>query len=156
MISRDSIRRIAALAMMLLTFSAAANAQRPDTVAVRAAMTEFMDALNALDLARMSADFTEDVTAFVPTAQADRAEGRAAVTEIFHRFVEKAKLTATRQTLVPEDVKVEVSGSLAVVHFMIREVAPRPTRRRTFVFRRVGTRWLISHFHASDLVSPAP
>jgi hypothetical protein len=29
------------------------------------------------------------------------------------------------------------------------------TRRRTFVLRKVGRRWLISHFHASDLMPPA-
>ena len=29
------------------------------------------------------------------------------------------------------------------------------TRRRTFVFRKVDGRWLISHFHASDLVPPS-
>jgi ketosteroid isomerase-like protein len=117
-------------------------------------MSEFIDALNALDVPRMSADFADDITAFVPTAQADRVEGKAAVTAIFQTFADRAR-GAPRTTTVPEDLRIEVSGSLAVVQFMVRAKAPLPTKRRTFVFRKVGTRWLISHFHASDLVSPA-
>jgi len=124
-----------------------------DSVAVHAAMKDFIDALNALDVPRMSADFADDITAFVPTAQADRVEGKAAVTAIFQTFADRAK-AAPRTTTVPEDMHIEVSGSLAVVSFMVRAKPPLSTKRRTFVFRKVGTRWLISHFHASDLVSP--
>jgi ketosteroid isomerase-like protein len=124
-----------------------------DSVVVHAAMAEFVDALNALDAPRMSADFADDITAFVPSAQVDRVGGKAAVTAVFQTFADRAK-AAPRTTTVPEDIRIEVSGSLAVVNFMVRAKPPLSTKRRTFVFRKVGTRWLISHFHASDPVSP--
>jgi ketosteroid isomerase-like protein len=122
--------------------------------AVREAMARFMDALNGLDVARMDAAFTDDVTAFVPLAQPDEAVGRAAVTQIFRTFADRARATTPRLNLVPEEEHIEASPTLAVVTFQIHETSPRMTRRRTFVFRRVGNSWLISHFHASDFVSP--
>ena len=115
-------------------------------------MAGFMDALNALDAEGMSAYFAEDITAFVPVAQADRVEGREAVTRIFRNFVARTKPVTPRLHLVPEDLDVQVSGGLGVVTFNIREKAPDVTRRRTFVFVRSGDRWLIRHFHASDFV----
>lgn len=114
-------------------------------------MADFMDALNALDVERMDAAFTDDVTAFVPIAQADEVVGRAAVTRIFRVFADRTRLSTPRLNLVPEDEQITSSPDLAVVTFQIRDKAPPMTHRRTFVFRRVGDRWLISHFHASDL-----
>jgi ketosteroid isomerase-like protein len=149
-----AVRRCSIAVALLCLSLGAARAQSADSTAVRATMVDFIDALNALDVGRMSADFADDITAFVPSAQVDRVEGKTAVVEIFRTFAERAN-TLPRTTSVPEDMRVEVSGSLAVVHFMVRGTPPTPTRRRTFVFRRVGQRWLISHFHASDLVSPA-
>jgi ketosteroid isomerase-like protein len=123
--------------------------------AVRAAMAGFIDALNTLDVARMDAALTDDVTAFVPSAQADEAVGRAAVTQIFRVFAEQTRVKTGRLQIVPEDERVEVSPTLSVVTFQIHQASPRVTHRRTFVFRRVGDRWLISHFHASDSFSPS-
>jgi ketosteroid isomerase-like protein len=127
-----------------------ASAQAPEQ-AVRSAMANFMDALNALDVERMDAAFTDDVTAFVPTAQADEAVGRAAVTRIFRTFADRLRPTTPRLHLVPEDERGEASSSLGVVSFQVHDATPI-THRRTFVFRRVGDRWLISHFHASDVL----
>jgi uncharacterized protein (TIGR02246 family) len=121
-----------------------------DEAAVRAAMNGFMDALNALDVERMSAFFADDITSFVPLAQADRVEGREAVTRIFRNFVAKTKPTTPRLNIVPEEMEVLVSGDLGVVSFNVREKSPAVTRRRTFVFVRHGDRWLIRHAHASD------
>ncbi|HST07898.1 MAG TPA: nuclear transport factor 2 family protein [Gemmatimonadaceae bacterium] len=117
-------------------------------------MASFMDALNGLDVARMDAAFTDDVTAFVPLAQPDEAVGREAVTRIFRTFADRTRATTPRLNLVPEDERIEASPTLAVVTFQIHETSPRVTRRRTFVFRRSGNNWLISHFHASDFLSP--
>jgi ketosteroid isomerase-like protein len=121
-----------------------------DEAAVRAAMNGFMDALNALDLDRMSAYFADNITSFVPLAQADRVEGREAVTRIFRNFVARTKPTTPRLNIVPEDMEVQVSGDLAFVSFNVREKSPDVTRRRTFIFVRSGERWLIRHAHASD------
>jgi broad specificity phosphatase PhoE/ketosteroid isomerase-like protein len=127
-----------------------------DEIQVRAAMASFLDALNALnalDVARMDAAFTDDITAFVPTAQADEAVGRPAVTAIFRAFADRLRPTTPRLNIVPEDEQVEVSPTLAVVTFQVHEHNPDVTRRRTAVFRRVGDRWLISHMHASDIAA---
>jgi ketosteroid isomerase-like protein len=145
-----------AVALLLLvgagcaTYAGRAPSTDPEP-AVRAAMANFMDALNALDVARMDAAFTDDVTAFVPTAQADEVVGRAAVTRIFRVFADRTRLSKPRLNLVPEDERIAASPTLAVVTFQVRDTAPPMTHRRTFIFRRVGDRWLISHFHASDL-----
>ena len=119
-------------------------------------MANFMDALNTLDVERMDAAFTDDVTAFVPSAQADEAVGRAAVTRIFRVFADRTRLSKPGLNLVPEDERIVASPTLAVVTFQVRDTAPPVTHRRTFVFRRVGDRWLIGHFHASDLLRPNP
>jgi ketosteroid isomerase-like protein len=154
MIMKTVRRSAITIALLVVASGVSASAQSTDSVAVRAAMSEFLDALNVLDVERMSADFADDITAFVPSAQVDRVEGKAAVTEIFRAFAERGK-AAPRTTSVPDDMRIEVSGSLAVVHFMVHDAPPKPTRRRTFVLRKVGPRWLISHFHASDLVPAA-
>lgn len=153
--------RAYAIAVALLLFvgpgcaSSAGRTPTPDSEsAVKAAMANFMDALNALDVERMDAAFTDDVTAFVPIAQADEVVGRAAVTRIFRVFADRTRLSTPRLNLVPEDEKIVASPTLAVVTFQVRDRAPPVTHRRTFVFRRVGDRWLISHFHASDLPGP--
>jgi phosphohistidine phosphatase SixA/ketosteroid isomerase-like protein len=124
-----------------------------DESQVRAAMASFLDALNALDVARMDAAFTDDVTAFVPAARADEAIGRSAVTGIFRVFADRLRPTTPRLNIVPEDERVEASTTLGVVTFQVHEHSPEVTRRRTFVFRHVGDRWLISHFHASDITA---
>jgi ketosteroid isomerase-like protein len=112
-------------------------------------MDGFMGALNALDIDRINACFTDDVTAFVPTVKADRVSGKAAVAEIFGAYVDATKKTAPRTNIIPEDTLVEVSGDIAVVTFNVRN--PASVARRTFVFRREGGAWRISHFHASNL-----
>jgi ketosteroid isomerase-like protein len=148
------VRRLLLLVAMLVgCVVEPVRAQSTDSIAVHKAMTGFLAALNELDVPRMSADFADDITAFVPSAQIDRVEGKAAVTAIFSAFAERGK-TAPTATSVPDDMRIEVSGSLAIVHFMVHDAPPKPTRRRTFVWRKVGTRWLISHFHASDIVPP--
>jgi len=108
-------------------------------------MGSFMFALNDLDAERISAAFAEDATAFFPLAQPQRANGRAEIDAVFRRYVEGAK--GQKTNLVPQDMKVETSGDLALVTF---QVAGGSTARRTFVLRRTGGRWLIAHMHASN------
>ena len=152
-------RRFVSVALVVFAVGCASVSSRPPASAtepaVRAAMASFINALNALDVDRMDAAFTDDITAFVPTAQADLAVGRAAVTKIFSTFADRSRTTAPRLNLAPEDERVIASSTLAVVTFQIHDTASPLTRRRTFVFRREGDRWLISHFHASDVMPPA-
>lgn len=117
-------------------------------------MSGFMDALNRLDADGMAAFFAPDISAFVPVVQAERVEGKAAVDRIFRAFVERTRPTTARLSLVPEDLEVTSTSTLAVVTFNIRNSGAGVVRRRTFVWQRTGGRWLIRHFHASDLAPP--
>jgi uncharacterized protein (TIGR02246 family) len=155
MVTRSRFPFLAVLLCLAAGHAAAAQNGSPEAE-VRAAMSGFMDALNALDADRMATFFAPDITAFVPVAQAERVEGKDAVVRIFRAFVERTRPVTSRLSLVPEDLKVEISGSLAVVTFNVRDTAASLVRRRTFVWRRVEDRWLISHFHASDLAPPRP
>ena len=116
-------------------------------------MNGFMAALNALDTDRMATFFADDITAFVPLAQAERGEGKPALVEIFRKYVEKTRQTTASTQLVPEDVKVDTGGDLAFVSFNIRSEGS--VLRRTFVLRYQGGRWLIVHFHASNFNKPS-
>jgi len=132
------------LALLLLT-GCATTTHPNDEADVRAAMMSFMSALNDLDAGRISAAFAEDATAFFPVAQPQRAQGRAEIDAVFHRYFESAN--GQKTSLVPQDMKIETGGDLAVVSF---QIPGGSTARRTFVFRRTGGRWLITHMHASN------
>lgn len=134
------------MAALLLILTGCATATHPnDEADVRAAMADFMSALNDLDAARISASFAEDATAFFPVAQPQRAQGRAEIDAVFRRYVDGQQGKTTN--LVPQDMKIETGGDLALVSF---QIAGGSTARRTFVFRRIRGRWLITHMHASN------
>jgi len=135
------------LLLLFIVLIGCATARTNDEGGVRAAMNGFMDALNALDADRITASFTEDATAFFPLAQPQRAENRSEIDAVFRKFVETTKKDTQRLNLVPEDMRIETSGDLAMVSFQIRGAS---TARRTFIFRRVNGRWLIKHMHASN------
>lgn len=132
------------LALLLLT-GCATTTHPNDEADVRAAMMKFMAALNDLDAARISASFAEDATAFFPLAQPQRAQGRAEIDAVFQRYVDGQQ--GKKTSLVPQDLKIETGGDLALVSF---QIPGGSTARRTFVFRRIAGRWLITHMHASN------
>lgn len=135
----------AAIVIALLLASCATATHANDEAEVRAAMAGFMDALNNLDAPRIAAAFADDATAFFPLAQPQRANGRAEIDAVFRRYVEGQK--GQKTNIVPQDLKIETGGDLALVTF---QVPGGSTARRTFVFRRSGGRWLITHMHASN------
>lgn len=125
-----------------------ASAPQRGADSVRAALDGFLAALNALDVDRIASYLAEDVTAFVPTAQGPRLDGKAALTEVFRAYCEKTRETGSRTNIVPEHLTVEQAGSIGIVTFEVP--SPASIARRTFVFRKHSGRWLISHFHASN------
>ena len=131
------------------------RAQAPsDSAVVSRAMMSFLDALNALDLAGMAFHFADDVTAFVPSAQAGQVTGKPAVTEIFRVFVEASRMVADRKPAAPNGLTVVASGELGYASFSV-STATGVVRRRTFIWKRTGSGWRIAHFHASDVSPPA-
>lgn len=146
--TRGRLHGIVTLLFLALT-ACASTRSGSDDAGVRSAMNGFMDALNALDIGAMTSYFADDVTAFVPLRQAERVEGKAALVEIFRKYVDATKKVSPRTNLVPENMMITSSGDSGVVTFQVRSA--ERVNRRTFVFRRINGRWLIAHFHASDL-----
>lgn len=146
------MKRTGLLLLALLPLACAAcvsvSTRTTDDAPVRAAMSGFMEALNSLDADRMATYFADDITAFVPLALGERVDGKAAVVEIFRRYSETTRKTTARTNIVPEDLRVERNGDIAIVTFNVR--SPDQVLRRTFVFRRGPRGWLITHFHASN------
>ena len=142
------MKRIAAALAILLAVSCATTRTHTDA-SVRETLAGFMNVLNGLDLEGIASYFADDVRAFVPLRQAERVDGKPAVVEIFRRYVDVTKKTTSRTDIVPEDVVVDMSGDLAVVSFNVKR--PDEVARRTLVMRWNGSRWLITHMHASQM-----
>ncbi len=135
------MRRIAVLTALL--FASACASSRP--AGAGEAMQAWMDALNALDEARIVGAFAEDATAFFPVVKAERADGKAAIAAVFHDYI----AGSTKKTnIVPEDLHVQQSGDVAVITFNVHN--PSAVSRRTFVWRRDTRGWRIIHMHASN------
>ena len=138
----------AALAAVLALSCATARPHSEDSV--RAALAQFSEALNSLDLNAISACLADDVTSFVPLRQAERVDGKPAVVEIFRRYIEATKATTSRTNFQPEDLQVSVSGDMAFTSFNVRSADQ--VARRTTIFRWNGSRWLIVHMHGSQML----
>ena len=135
------MRRIGLIAA-LLVFVACATSQHGDAAA---AMREWMTTLNSLDEARVVDAFAEDATAFFPTAKAERVDGKAAIAAVFREYF---AANTKKTNIVPEDLRVQQFGDVAVITFNVHN--PSATSRRTFVWRRDARGWRIAHMHASN------
>jgi ketosteroid isomerase-like protein len=124
---------------------------------VRAAVAEFVAALNAFDRDRFARTFADDATAFFPGAPFPlrRVEGRAQVIANFGRFFELLRGRGIRQgNIIPRGLAVQLYGDTAIATFHL--AGGQDIGRRTLVLRRIGGRWLIVHLHASSLREAAP
>ena len=130
------------LAVFLLLTLGCASARITD---VREAQRAWMDALNSLDEERIIGAFADDATAFFPVVKAERLDGKAAIAAVFHDYVAGSKKT----NIVPEDLRVQQRGDLAIVTFNVHN--PSAVSRRTFIWRWDGARWRIIHMHASNV-----
>lgn len=139
----------AAIAAQAATPTVQPAAQTPDAQ-VRAAVAEFVAALNAFDAQRLGRTFAEDATIFFPGPPfpAARAQGRAAIQGAFGQLFAALRQRGTRAANVaPTGLAVQLYGDTAIATFHL--LAGQEVGRRTLVFRRVGLRWLIVHMHAS-------
>jgi len=134
------VRRIALFTAFLL--AACATTQHGDAVD---AMRDWMNALNALDETRVVEAFAEDATAFLPTAKAERVDGKHAIAAVFREYF---KANAKKTSIVPEDLRVQRFGIFVVITFNVHN--PSSISRRTFVWVRDARGWRIVHLHASN------
>ena len=141
------------LMLWALTHSRTA-AQDMDSVEARvaAAADTFVDAFNDLDWERFQDAWTEDATAFLPTAGTPaRLTGRDTIVSVFQAIFGDfpARFDGPPYLSIdPIDRQIDVFGNAAVVTFHLGDDEPRS--RRTLVFVREGDAWRIAHLHASD------
>ena len=117
---------------------------------VRAAVAEFVNALNAFDAERLGRSFADDATGFFPGPPfpAARLQGRATIQNAFGQLFAALRQRGTRSAgLAPVGLGVQLYGDTAIATFHL--MGQQEVGRRTLVLRRVGGRWLIAHMHAS-------
>lgn len=153
---------LAGLALAPSALAAQAAVPAPPQAAdapVRAAVTEFIAALNAFDPERLGRAFADDATIFFPGAPFPivRVEGKAQAIGRFGRFFDMLRARGIRQgNVAPNGLAVQLYGDTAIATFHL--AGGQEVGRRTLVFRRIGGRWLIVHMHGSALrvETPAP
>jgi ketosteroid isomerase-like protein len=119
---------------------------------VRAAVAEFVAALNALDAERLGRTLAEDVTVFFPGPPfpAARIQGRATVQSAFGQLFGALRQRGTRAAnLSPTGLAVQLYGDTAIATFHLMGTGSQEVGRRTLVLRRIGARWLVVHMHGS-------
>jgi ketosteroid isomerase-like protein len=111
-----------------------------------------------LDLPGFMACFADDATGFFPAPEPPQLfEGRSAVQREFERVFEGIRQSAKGGPpyfhIVPGNPQIQSLGPAgALVSFYQRNT--RRNGRRTLVLRRSQGRWLIVHFHASNVPIP--
>ncbi len=118
----------------------------------------FIRANETANLELIVGTFDDAATVFFPGGQAQRANGKVEIREVFAGLF---KPRTGPITITPRDVNIQVFDDSAIVTAHLGDLPPLPIRqpvtfaRRTFVLRRVGDRWLIVHLHASNYLLPA-
>ena len=128
----------------------------PNSVAVQKAAEAFLDAFNNLEWERFRRSFSDDATVFFPFSQVPRlANGRTELEAVFKAFfddVRKRKPGPPYQNIVPQDLKIQMLGKVAIVTFHLG--GGDSVSRRTLVFQKQKAGWLITDMHASSVTKP--
>ncbi len=144
------LRGVALLAVVAAPLATAADVPAKGTP--QAAFEGFIAAFNGLDWPAFRSYLADEVSVFNPdipdVPSLHRLDGRAAVEEAFRAVF--AASAPGGPGIVPEQVRIESSGDMAVVSFEFRRSAAS-FGRRTLVFRRLNARWQIVHIHASNV-----
>ncbi|MGG9962481.1 YybH family protein [Ferruginibacter sp. SUN106] len=125
-----------------------------DSSAVTKTMSEFVHVFNYLEWEKFMTFFDDDATAFFPPSAKTpaRADNKTAIGIIFKKVFENAKgqkITPPYLDIVPEDLKLQLTGNIAIVTFHLKD--PDMFGRRTIVLQKKNNRWLIIHLHASGI-----
>jgi len=153
---------LAVLAVALISASATAGAQTapaadptppPDVAAISRVVDGFIEALNAADIEKLAGFFAPDATAFFPLAPfVERLENKDQINKVFAAFFETVRRGKTGPpylSLLPQDARIQLYGSAAVVTFHFR--GTELFSRRTLVLKKERGTWLIVHLHASGI-----
>lgn len=100
--------------------------------------------------------FADDAVAFFPSVQfaAMRVEGKADIRRTFESVFKPGRPLPPggRPLIQPQDLKIQQFGDTAIVTFHLG--SDTTLGRRTFVLRRLDSRWRIVHLHASTITAP--
>jgi ketosteroid isomerase-like protein len=135
----------------LLACATTSIAEQPRSGNAGEAAASFLQAFNALDVTAFDIHFAEDVTMFFPDGPfpTERVEGKAAVTETFHRFFAAVRGRGRSSlSIVPTKMHVQTYGDVAITSFEL--AGTDAIGRRSLVWRRQNGAWRIVHFHASS------
>ena len=161
-------RLIAKLSLHLVLVSAAAvpaqaqTSLAADSAGAADAATRFLAAFDSLQWEPFRNFLADDVTMFFPFTQVpQRADGRAAVERVFSGFFSSARSAREQagrpavQGLQIRDVHVQMlAPGAGVVSFHVGEA--RMARRSVGMSRAADGRWLVRHWHASNIAAPTP
>jgi len=150
------MRKLLTICFLALTFSLNCLAQSKndtaDSLKVVATLTEFVTAFKNLDMPYFSSFFADDVTVFFPpSAKAPaRVNGKKKIMDVFKSFFEKVRASKPGPPYLdisPKNLSIKLYGNIAIVTFELND--PEALSRRTFIFRKTGTKYYIIHLHAS-------
>ena len=134
------------------------NTSTADSVAVAAALHQFLVAFENLDWPVFRAAFSDSATIFQPVPQmAERVTGPRGIDSTFRAVFAAIRAQARGgppyQRLEPVDLRIQpLAVGTVLVTFELH--SPERLGRRTIVFRREGSTWRIFHLHASSIVRP--
>jgi uncharacterized protein (TIGR02246 family) len=138
--------RLAIVALACTALSGCATPRRAEPE-IREFVARFVRSVNEANVDEFVACFSEDATAFFPSAanaskRTGRSAIRAAVTPTFAQGAPKDPVT-------PRELTISLDRDLAYVTF---DGGTGTTHlRRTLVLRRVDGAWTIAHLHASNV-----
>ena len=125
-----------------------------DSIKVVAAIDNFVKVFSNLQWKEFTKCFADDATAFFPPSAKFpyRANNKKEIENIFTKVFENARQKKTSPPYLdiqPKDLKIQMTGTVAIVTFLLED--PDLLGRRTLIFRKEKTEWLIVHLHASGV-----
>jgi ketosteroid isomerase-like protein len=137
----------------------AASTPEADSVAVAAALHQFLVAFDNLDWPAFRAAFSDSATVFHPAPEmAERVTGPRGIDSTFRAVFADIRAHARGgppyQRLEAVDLRIQpLAIGTVLVTFELRNA--ERLGRRTFVFRKEGSTWRIFHLHASNIPQPS-
>jgi uncharacterized protein len=131
---------------------------------VREALAKFIRAFNNLDWNSFRLAFDDDATVFYPRSRtipgtepvsSSRANGRAEFEKNFRlvfQQIRNGKAAAPYMDIQPKDMKIQMSGGVAIVTFHLDD-GNGFLNRRTIVLTKTTAGWKIVHLHASEVAA---
>ena len=147
---------IASIIALIVSGDAPPVFAQSNTDEVEQVIKAFLVPFSNQNVAEFTEYFADDAVVFFPAARFApmRVEGKADIRRTFETVFKAGQpAPATVRGLIrPQDLKVQRFGDSAVVTFHLGSDSSRG--RRTFVLRRVDSKWRIVHLHASTIAAP--